>query len=1086
MSIIGSFLVGLAANFTSNVLENLPEWTQWPGDEQANQAVRRCLEAGLTAFARRANSDVPAYEGLWEVMFNYFARDKEVAQQFASLLDGQRPNRRALQFLAQKAGYTPQNFPDLDFDTAIQEFEGAFLLQAAREPSLQGVIQANQLLRQTELQGEIKTILERIVFLLENEIALKDITFISVDAIKTAHDNAPYWLVPQASSALSVEWETAYLKAVVAHCGGLDLTLLDAAEARQEKLSIATVFTTLYLEGESRWEDEPLTEALRPPAARRKESQQQAETKERSAKQEERKRLPIAATEAAAALRRLVVLGRPGGGKSTLVNHIVTQLARRRREEEADLPFWPDDRAPLPVLITLRHFDKWLAEEQREGAVGDLWDYLEKKLLPAWGCAHAFPGLSAAIRSQPSIIFFDGLDELRQAETRRDIIRGVVEKFAEMEEQCQVVVTSRPYAYEDSEWQLPDDQFVVVRLASFEPEQIEAFNEAWYTKVIRHRRNWSKAECQREAAQLSRTILNRPHLHRLAQSPLLLTLIAQVHSYDSHSTLPNNRAALYEKMVDLLLARWEKRLQEETPVNGEETELPGLDVPLEDMRNLLAKLAYDGHEKQGRSNDQTDSDASAEISYRELRMALAERFDKTPKETEPIIAYMQHRAGLLRDKGNGVFDFPHRTYQEYLAARHLLNQSNGLEQLCQKIKEQPDWWREVFLLSAGSSMKVPKNVQDLVNTLLPFNAGQAGIALTPERTEWILIAAQALWETSFYAHVKQEKELGGFTAVYQRVQGWLAAVMTADRLLPVAKRAEAGQRLAQLGDNRPGVGYVVAGNGQKIPAIAWGAEITALADTLYEIGDDKSTYEDEKPRQIKIKGTEAFRLAKYPITNAQFQCFLEATDRNDKEWWQGIPEEERQFSEPAWPYANHPRERVSWYQATAFCKWLTDKLRKGLLPELPVPDKELSSWEISLPHEYEWEVAARWPNKNVQERIYPWGPTFDAAKANTGEGDRVGQTTAVGLYPSGKNEALELYDLSGNVWEWCRNKYNDPDGEMIDDSSDVRVLRGGSWHFNLSSARAAYRGNFAPPGSRRYSVGFRVVVVRRPPSHPGL
>ncbi|MCA9952234.1 MAG: SUMF1/EgtB/PvdO family nonheme iron enzyme, partial [Anaerolineales bacterium] len=87
----------------------------------------------------------------------------------------------------------------------------------------------------------------------------------------------------------------------------------------------------------------------------------------------------------------------------------------------------------------------------------------------------------------------------------------------------------------------------------------------------------------------------------------------------------------------------------------------------------------------------------------------------------------------------------------------------------------------------------------------------------------------------------------------------------------------------------------------------------------------------------------------------------------------------------------------------------------------------------------QWEVAARYDDG----RLYPWGNDFDAAKANTGEGESVGQTTAVGIYPAGMQPTLKLYDLSGNVWEWCRNKYSNLAMETADESGDSRALRGG-------------------------------------------
>jgi formylglycine-generating enzyme required for sulfatase activity len=177
-----------------------------------------------------------------------------------------------------------------------------------------------------------------------------------------------------------------------------------------------------------------------------------------------------------------------------------------------------------------------------------------------------------------------------------------------------------------------------------------------------------------------------------------------------------------------------------------------------------------------------------------------------------------------------------------------------------------------------------------------------------------------------------------------------------------------------------------------------------------------------------------------------------------------MPANEQAFRKPNFPYANHPRETVSWYQATAFCRWLSDKL----------------GYEVELPHEYEWEVAARYPDS----RFYAWGNAFDVDKANTVEGG-VGQTTAVGLYPAGQNEVLNLYDLSGNVWEWCRNKYDNPADETVDQSGHRRVWRGGSWYSSDGFARAAYRLD-NHPDLRNNFVGFQVVRVRRSPSQHDL
>ena len=97
-------------------------------------------------------------------------------------------------------------------------------------------------------------------------------------------------------------------------------------------------------------------------------------------------------------------------------------------------------------------------------------------------------------------------------------------------------------------------------------------------------------------------------------------------------------------------------------------------------------------------------------------------------------------------------------------------------------------------------------------------------------------------------------------------------------------------------------------------------------------------------------------------------------------------------------------------------------------------------------------------------REYPWGSRYESGWANIDEtarygGDRVGdwwleQTSAVGVYPHGASSEGVL-DLSGNVWEWCSNKYESPEQTQADTSGRSRVLRGGSWSITAGHARGA-------------------------------
>ena len=1081
----GDYLISLAAELSAHVLANIPIWVQasWQGDK-TDAAVNRCLDVGITAFMRRAAEDAPAYTELWEIIFPRFFKDEQVAAQVVHLLEGQRLNNRALLFMASNAGYQPEQFPDLDFDLALQEFEGAFLTQATHETTLQGIIEANQMLQQTQLLTETKTLLEQLVTALQ-DVSLQEITGIQADSITAQNvvsGTQIINLVPQSvASSHPTHWQDHYLKAVLTRCGALDLTTLSASQATSDTLSIDAVFTTLYLEGMNRSEDQPVAELLTP-QRNKPEVDKANRAKKREEQESEKERLPVTATEAVAHGRRLVILGQPGGGKSTLVNYVTAQLAQRRRDGATTATSnWPADYAPLPVRIILRRFADWMSKNERKGAAGDVWEYLQY-LLGRWGCTDSFAGLREAFISEGGLFFFDGLDEIRDEKSRRAIIKGAISEFATMEDQCQIVVTSRPYAYTNPQWQLPQDQFVVVRLAPFAQEQIEAFNNAWYSQVMGPRRDWSEEQCTKRASRLTRTILARPHLRRLAASPLLLTLIAQVDSSGAEAMLPRNRAELYKQTVDLLLARWENRIQldDDPGENVPDHEILSLDgLPTQELHDVLAKLAYEGHQQQSQQQDNAEAGIPVEIAYKTLRDALLLRFDSL-KRVEEIILYIQHRTGLLVDKGDGVFTFPHRTYQEYLAGQHLQNTSGWQPRLIKHVKAAPDWWREVFLLSA-SSMSDADGVQYLVNGLLPN-----GDALSERNSSWILISAQALVETNFKYYVnleQQQRKLDpsaaededGFTEFMQGVQQLLKKALIAEELLAPKWRAEAGRWLAHLGDDRPGVGVIKQGD-LTLPHILWSAEIPA---GKYTIGDEaEGGFDDEKPRECVIDAP--YHIAKYPITNAQFQVFINAPDVQDARWWQSLPDNEKTFSEPAFPESNSPRETVSWYQAVAFCRWLTDKLHTNLLLTEGLP-QPLTQYEIVLPHEFEWEVAARWPNETVQERIYPWGTEFDSNKANTYEGEQVGQTTAVSIYPAGKNEALDLYDMSGNVWEWCRNKFEKPEDGQIDDSGDTRMVRGGSWLNSQDFTRAASRGR-PDPDDRNDSLGFRV-VVRRPLSH---
>ena len=178
-------------------------------------------------------------------------------------------------------------------------------------------------------------------------------------------------------------------------------------------------------------------------------------------------------------------------------------------------------------------------------------------------------------------------------------------------------------------------------------------------------------------------------------------------------------------------------------------------------------------------------------------------------------------------------------------------------------------------------------------------------------------------------------------------------------------------------------------------------------------------------------------------------------------------------------HPNHPVVFVSWYDALAYCEWLTRCLREW--DGTPEPLKTLlrnKQWCITLPSEAEWEKAAR----GTDGRRYPWGNEPDPDRANYSE-TGINATSAVGCFPGGASPC-GLEDMSGNVWEWTRSPYQpypfDPANDRADLERDALwVMRGGSFADTERNVRAAIRGG-ADPGARRAFIGFRVVLTREP------
>ncbi|WP_374689185.1 SUMF1/EgtB/PvdO family nonheme iron enzyme, partial [Promineifilum sp.] len=1003
-------------------------------------------------------------------IFSEFFHYKAVRTQIEGLLSGEPLDHARLKTLFDAAGFDAETLPHLDLDTGLRAFAAAFVAAAGEESELQGIIQIGQLQQSLGVQQNLLAEMKELV------AAMKDrpVGVQTGKVVEEGNGRPIYqWRIGKyvgrdeihdAANVLSGDFRGATLH-IVSHYLNTPGERLWDEEAFREALRryldwMARRYGRPQLRGVEKKERDlpPITlekvyvslGAVPDPDRREEMGQRGGRRAAEPTAPEEGRAEPV---DMATLLRdnpRLIITGAPGCGKTTYLYVIASTLARALltgRTAEAETMLGLPAPLPLPVYVSLGDYNRYRTGRHTSGdpEYGTLLAYARHALIRQLGGLHLPRDFFERLltRGQACVFLLDGLDEVVE-ERHRQIVSGDVENLSDIGDIGRIVVTSRTRAYV-GESKLPPT-FRRAEVQPMTPEQVNELAARWCGAVYDPvEAPGETAQLQAEIARLEAHRRTRGEERRLADTPLLVTIIAIVHYNDKE--LPEQRAALYRSCVHVLLA-------ETHHTKGEARhELEDWGGNEEDKRELLTLLAYhmmSAGEKAGR----TVSEAALKTWLRP-RVARRRGEAEADQALRDFLQAMAERGSLLNERDR-VYEFIHLTFQEYLCATYLAHELTDAAAIARFLVDEghvaDSWWRETILLTPGYL-----GIDNRTAALKLIDQ----LSARPERDASTLAAAELAASAYLELNFTDQPTCDALAAR-------LAALLTDVELTATNQlRGLAGVALGRLGDPRPGVGVIVRGGLRLpgsflLPGIVWGEIVPA---GVYTIGGDKDAYESGR-RQVTI--ARPFQLARYPLTYAQFDCFIRAADFADARWWAGMPAEEeaygrhyglRELSEGAFQFANHPRERISWYQAVAFCRWLSDKLGE----------------EIDLPHEYEWEVAARYPDG----RFYPWGNTWDAARANTNEG-AIGRTSAVGIFPQGVSPALALYDLGGNVWEWCRNKYDHPDDDAVDASGARRVVRGGSWDGNQDLARAAAR-DHALPDFRGNYVGCR--VVRRPPSH---
>ena len=342
----------------------------------------------------------------------------------------------------------------------------------------------------------------------------------------------------------------------------------------------------------------------------------------------------------------------------------------------------------------------------------------------------------------------------------------------------------------------------------------------------------------------------------------------------------------------------------------------------------------------------------------------------------------------------------------------------------------------------------------LQDAFVKFKLGESAIKIKLDRKfnysgtegKWIDSGWHAIRRKDILADNLSQVHSSGFVKpalsllVYYKQPNWLARTFN-PHSAPVALYSDENLfRAEELAARDDGHEKTVT---EKQPPSTLGFEWVKVSAGSFKMGSNE--YSDEKP--VHRVYLDTYYISKYEVTFDQYDAFCAATGR-------GKP------SDSGWGRGSRPVINVSWYDAVAFCEWLSRKTGRA----------------VRLPTEAEWEKAARGGN-NSRGYEYSGGNVVGSVAWYS---ENSGSKT----HPVGRKSANELgiYDMSGNVWEWCSDWYDknyysrsssrNPTGPS---SGSYRVFRGGGWGVSAGGCRSANR-NFLHPSNRFYGLGFRPVM----------
>ena len=366
--------------------------------------------------------------------------------------------------------------------------------------------------------------------------------------------------------------------------------------------------------------------------------------------------------------RRIVIIGPPGSGKTTLLEHLTLMYAQNAQQKQ-------NRKAPtlIPILLHLRTVqDKIsgdnppilaaLIEQQPDIAVLNPKQWFAEKL-----------------KQGKCLVMFDGLDEVAD-EAQRQKVSHWIDQQMRTYSRSAFLLTSRPVGYRNAPLELVG---TVLEMQQFSLRQTRQFIQNWYLQNEIKGRLGRIDEGVRQVAKtqaddLMNRIQNQLTLAMMALNPLLLTMIATVHRF--RGALPGRRVELYGEICDVLLGRRQeaKGIQDLLTAPQKQSVLQGLALAL--MQQPTREFT---------------AEQGGKFFGEKLRMVIGEAI-----QPADFLKAIVNQTGLLVEREQGIYEFVHKSFQEYLAAVEVKDTKQETL-LTQKMGD--DWWFETIRLYAAQS-----------------------------------------------------------------------------------------------------------------------------------------------------------------------------------------------------------------------------------------------------------------------------------------------------------------------------------------------------------------------------------------------